>query len=184
MAPAEAARRRRPRCYPARAIGRGQQRGADQGDLAGQRDPHALDHDDRADHHEDEQRAEGVVSHSSMPSTGPPQPYGCAVHERAEVRTPSAPRAHDASVPAAAQQRPVRVGCRGRSGRGGVEDAGVDQALLGDVPAVVGVGDRERLELGAQLRAVARRREVADLLGEGVGVGAQAGGLAVVRLRT
>ena len=64
-------------------------------------------------------------------------------------------------------------------GGGGLEDAGVDEALLGDVPAVGRVGGGERDELGAQLGAVAGRREHPDLLGEGVRVGAQVSGLAV-----
>src|SRR5215475_12977720 len=59
------------------------------------------------------------------------------------------------------------------------EDAGVDEALLGDVPAVLRGGSRERGELGTDLGAVTGRGKNPDLLGERLGVGLQATGLAV-----
>src|SRR5262249_4290343 len=48
------------------------------------------------------------------------------------------------------------------------EDAGFDEALLRQSPAVRRVGDLERGELGAQLRTVAGRGQRPDLLGERV----------------
>src|SRR3981189_2114704 len=72
----------------------------------------------------------------------------------------------------------VRAGSGpGRGGR--FEDAGVDEALLGGVPAVRGGGDREGGEFGADLDAVARCGENPDLLGERFRVRAQVVRLAV-----
>src|SRR3954453_23560409 len=60
-----------------------------------------------------------------------------------------------------------------------LEDTGLGQALLGGVPAVLGVGGVERLELGADFRTVAGGGQDADFLDEGVGVGLEVRGLAV-----
>jgi hypothetical protein len=56
-------------------------------------------------------------------------------------------------------------------GSGGLEDAGLDQALLGLVPVVARVGGGQCGELGADLRAVAGAGQYADLLPERVRVG-------------
>src|SRR5947209_5975613 len=77
-----------------------------------------------------------------------------------------------------ARTGPARASTRIR-GRSAFEDARVHEALLGGVPAVAGMGGGERVELGADLRAVAGAGEHPDLLDERVGVGAQVQRLAV-----
>src|SRR2546430_1406231 len=60
-----------------------------------------------------------------------------------------------------------------------LEHAGVYQALLGGVPAVLRVGGGQRREFGPDLRAVAGTGQDPDLLDERVRIGAQVQGLAV-----